>query len=64
MLGWCLADSADENLRISEIETSAHGLRVQTIPVVPIRETEAWLLLNEAAIRSRRVHKWTRLEDF
>lgn len=46
------ADSADESCRIAEIGTSAQGLRVQTVPVVPIRETEAWLLLNEAAIRA------------
>ena len=46
------ADSADESIRIAEIKTSAHGLWVQTVPVIPIHETEAWLLLNEAAIRA------------
>jgi hypothetical protein len=46
------ADAADENPRVVEIRTAAAGLPVRTIPVVPVRETEAWLLLDEMAIRS------------
>jgi hypothetical protein len=46
------ADAPDENQRVVEIEVAARGLRYQTVPVVPVRETEAWLLLDERSIRS------------
>jgi hypothetical protein len=46
------ADEPTEDRRIAEIETASQGLRARTVPVVPVQETEAWLLLDEAAIRS------------
>jgi len=51
------ADNSDPNPRRQEIqsavdEISASGqLSIPSIPVVPIQETEAWLLLDEKAIR-------------
>lgn len=45
------SDSPDPTPRIEEISRamSAHG--VAHVPVVPVQETEAWLLLDERAIR-------------
>ena len=47
------ADSRDPRPRLQEIEgaVSECGLRVQWAPVVPAQETEAWLLLDQDAIR-------------
>lgn len=45
------ADATDEAPRVDEIKTAAEGPAVHTVPVVPVRETEAWLLLDEGAIR-------------
>ena len=38
--------------RRTEIAAALQGLAVRHIPVVPVRMTEAWLLADEAAIRS------------
>jgi len=46
------ADSRVETARLSEISQATGGTGVQTVPVIPIQETEAWLLLDEDAIRS------------
>ena len=49
------ADNAGAEARYREIETAVRGLRqerMQWIGVVPVRMTEAWLLLDEAAIRN------------
>lgn len=47
------ADSTDEAPRIAEISSAVGAcLLVRPwVPVVPVQETEAWLLLDEAAIR-------------
>jgi hypothetical protein len=37
--------------RIAEIETATEGLGGLFVPVVPVRMTEAWLLIDESAIR-------------
>ena len=46
------ADSRSERARVREIEAAAENVDVPVVPVVPIQETEAWLLLDEAAIRA------------
>lgn len=48
------AESQPPDLRRSEIAGAAVelGLAMPVVPVVPVRMTEAWLLLDEAAIRS------------
>ncbi len=46
------ADSPDETMRVEEITRASQGLQVRFVPVIPVRETEAWLLLDEAAIRA------------
>lgn len=46
------ADSRSEEPRINEIAEASAGASVPVVPVVPIQETEAWLLLDEDAIRS------------
>jgi len=48
------ADSADAGGRVREIDigVQAAGFTGSYIPVVPIQETEAWLLVDEAEIRS------------
>ncbi|MGH8966734.1 MAG: hypothetical protein ACRDXB_15600, partial [Actinomycetes bacterium] len=48
------ADGAGWHARRQEIETAAEKCRVGrlVVPVIPVRMTEAWLLLDEAAIRS------------
>ncbi|MEU6023682.1 hypothetical protein [Micromonospora sp. NPDC047134] len=47
------ADNAGEHARRLEIESAVRSLGVSTelVPVIPVRMTEAWLLLDEAAIR-------------
>lgn len=47
------ADSPDPEPRYSEIKRAVHDCSVSAewVAVVPIQETEAWLLLDEAAIR-------------
>lgn len=47
------ADSRDADARRKEISDALAGCRIPlVVPVVPIQETEAWLLTDEAAIRS------------
>jgi len=48
------ADSPDAEPRLKEISEGARqaGFRNSYVPVVPVQETEAWLLIDEAAIRS------------
>ncbi len=48
------ADSRDAMPRRAEIENAASevGSEKPCVPVVPVQETEAWLLLDEASIRS------------
>lgn len=47
------ADSADSEPRYREIDTAFEDLDVvqRGVPVVPVQETEAWLLLDEEEIR-------------
>lgn len=47
------SDNVDPDLRREEIECAVveSGAQSMTVPVVPVRMTEAWLLLDEAAIR-------------
>lgn len=47
------ADNAGVEARLGEIENAVRGVgtRAQLVPVVPIRMTEAWLLLDAPAIR-------------
>jgi hypothetical protein len=47
------ADNRDPQPRLSEIEQAAHrcALSTQWVALVPVQETEAWLLLDEKAIR-------------
>ncbi len=39
------------NQRVQEINTASAGVGVPIVPVVPVRMLEAWLLLDETAIR-------------
>lgn len=47
------ADTAGRDHRLVEIRSAleALGLETPVVPVIPVRMTEAWLLLDEAAIR-------------
>lgn len=47
------ADAAGRQSRVAEIESAVDALGVATpcIPIIPERMTEAWLLLDESAIR-------------
>jgi hypothetical protein len=47
------AESRDPEPRFAEVKAGAHsaGVSCPIVPVVPVRMTEAWLLLNERAIR-------------
>jgi len=47
------ANSAGREARIDEIQRAvdALDLTIPVLPVIPVRELEAWLLLDEAAIR-------------
>lgn len=45
-------DVSDRSTRLTEISLALEGTTVQRVPVLPIRTTEAWLLLDEAAIRA------------
>lgn len=48
------ADSRDAELRYSEVDDAVRAAKVDTptIGIVPVQETEAWLLLSEHAIRA------------
>lgn len=46
------ADRRSEDRRLAEIRDASGGFEVPVIPVIPIQETEAWLLLDESAIRA------------
>lgn len=45
------ADSPTADRRYQEIQKAVQGVTLPYVAVVPIQETEAWLLLDEAAIR-------------
>ena len=47
------ADNAGQAARLAEIENGVQGTttRARIVPVVPVRMTEAWLLLDEQVIR-------------
>lgn len=47
------ADNAGRHARQQEIEAAVRsvGMNADLVPVIPVRMTEAWLLLDEAAIR-------------
>ncbi|NLF06894.1 MAG: DUF4276 family protein [Pirellulaceae bacterium] len=48
------AEKSDASVRYEEIRSGVReaGIRVPYVPVMPVRMTEAWLLLNEQALRS------------
>ncbi len=46
------AESLGLDLRLSEIKGALSDLNKPVVPVVPIRMTEAWLLIDELAIRA------------
>jgi hypothetical protein len=46
------AESLGLDLRLSEIRNTLIDLNKPIVPVVPIRMTEAWLLIDELAIRA------------
>jgi hypothetical protein len=46
------AESQPPNLRREEIANALSDAQIRHIPVVPVRMTEAWLLVDELAIRS------------
>jgi hypothetical protein len=46
------AETMDLDLRLNEIKRQLDSLGMAWVPVVPIRMTEAWLLVDEQAIRS------------
>lgn len=48
------ADRAGREARVGEIEdaVTAAAISTATVPVIPVRALEAWLLLDEAAIRT------------
>jgi hypothetical protein len=46
------AEAQSADLRREEIASALHLIRVQHVPVIPVRMTEAWLLFDELAIRS------------
>lgn len=46
------ADSRDPDPRRSEIVAASTHFSGDTVPVIPIQATEAWLLVDEAAIRA------------
>lgn len=48
--------------RLSEIEVAVGGMFSPWVPVIPVRMTEAWLLSDEAAIRSAAENKAGRVE--
>jgi hypothetical protein len=45
------ADDRSSDKRRAEIDKGVSGIPVPVVPIVPIQETEAWLLLDESAIR-------------
>ncbi|PUB21467.1 uncharacterized protein DUF4276 [Promicromonospora sp. AC04] len=45
------ADSMDPTPRIEEVRTALTEQGIRGVPVVPVQETEAWLLTDEQAIR-------------
>ncbi len=46
------ADQRDPTPRIAEVEAALREARLPGCPVVPVQMTEAWLLLDESAIRA------------
>lgn len=46
------ADAADPSARREMVEEHARGSSIPCVPVIPVQELEAWLLLDEAAIRA------------
>jgi hypothetical protein len=50
---FCHRDAENQALahRVQEVETAAAFIAIPTIPLVPIRMLEAWLLFDEVAIR-------------
>lgn len=46
------ADAPDPVFRREMVEEHARGCRIPCVPVIPVQELEAWLLLDEAAIRT------------
>jgi hypothetical protein len=46
------AEGYDPALRRGEITAATEGIRAQSVPIVPVRMTEAWLLANDRSIRS------------
>ncbi len=46
------ADARDPRPRIAEVQTALGELGMSGYPVVPVQATEAWLLVDEAAIRA------------
>lgn len=46
------ADARSEQRRKREIERGSADVGVPVVPIIPIQETEAWLLLDENAIRA------------
>ena len=46
------AEAQPQDLRRDEIAKALRQISIRHIPVVPVRMKEAWLLANEAAIRS------------
>ncbi|WP_425552420.1 hypothetical protein [Isoptericola halotolerans] len=45
------ADTEDSGPRLAEVNSAFAEARVAGVPVVPVQETEAWLLTDEQAIR-------------
>lgn len=51
------ADQKDPSLRRGEIDSAIEelmasgGIKIPSIPVIPVRETEAWLLIDQSALR-------------
>jgi hypothetical protein len=45
------AEAEPHAQRVAEITTAAAGLTVGSVPVVPVRMQEAWLLIDEPALR-------------
>lgn len=45
------SENADPDDRRAEISRKASGLALPNVPVIPVRMTEAWLLIDDTAIR-------------
>jgi hypothetical protein len=46
------ADDRSESRRLAEIRKATEHFKVPIIPIIPVQATEAWLLLDEIAIRA------------